>query len=262
MARLWNALCHEPLAHFIALAGLLFLANALVAPAGPAPIVVDRPTIDFLVQQQTELVGRPLTEAERRAVIEGFVDDEVLVREAYQRGLDRDTVVRRHLVQKMRFILGDEVSEPTEADLGAFLEANRERYRDPPTVTLDQVYYADPAQVPDDLLARLQAGAAIERLGDRLFALDRRLSRYSLRELIGLLGPDPARQIFELPAGEWHGPLISDQGSTSSGWSSITHRTCRRATSWKASCARTGCSPGRARRWCRGFGSCANATGW
>ena len=121
-------------------------------------------------------------------------------------------MVRRHLVQKMRFVLADQLPDPTEADLGAFLEANRERYRSPPTVTLDHVYYADPAKVPDDLLARLRGGAATERLGDRLYTLDSRLSRYSLRELIGLMGPDTAQRIFEQPAGEWHGPLTSDQG--------------------------------------------------
>lgn len=211
-ARLWNTLRHEPLAHFLVLAGLLFLANALFGRAGPEPIVVAPSTIDFLVQQQTELAGRPLTEAERQAAIEGFVDDEVLVREAYRRGLDQDDVVRRHLVQKMQFVLGDEVPAPTEQDLKAFLEANPERYRDPPTVSLDHVFYADPAQVPDDLLTQLQGGAAIERLGDRLYTLDRHLSHYSLSELIGLIGPEAARQVFDLPSGEWHGPLTSDEG--------------------------------------------------
>ena len=60
------------------------------------------------------------------------IDDEVLLREAYRRGLDRDAVVRQHLVQKMRYILGEDEATPTEAELRAYLAANRERYRSPP----------------------------------------------------------------------------------------------------------------------------------
>ena len=92
----------------------------------------------------------------------------MLLREAYRRGLDRDAVVRQHLVQKMRFILGEDAVAPTEAELRAYLAANRERYRDPPTVTLDQVFYADPATLPDDLMTRLQNGTDIGELGDPL----------------------------------------------------------------------------------------------
>lgn len=64
----------------------------------------------------------------------------MLLREAYSRRLDRDAVVRPHLVQKMRFILGEDAAERTEAELRAYLAANRERYRTPPTVTLDRVF--------------------------------------------------------------------------------------------------------------------------
>ena len=136
----------------------------------------------------------------------------MLLREAYRRGLDRDAVVRQHLVQKMRFILGEDEAAPTEAELRAYLAANRERYRSPPTVTLDQVFYADPAKVPDDLMAQLQNGTDIGDLGDPLDMLGNRLPRYSLRDLIGLMGPDVARRVFELPAGAWHGPLQSERG--------------------------------------------------
>lgn len=38
------------------------------------------------------------------------------------------------------------------------------------------------------------------------------LPRYSLRDLIGLMGPEVARRVFELPDGEWHGPMQSERG--------------------------------------------------
>jgi hypothetical protein len=137
VARYWNALRREPLAHFLALAALLFVGYRLLTPSEQETIVIDQASIAELGRQQEELLARPLTDDERRAVLESAIDDEVLLREAYSRGLDRDEVVRRHLVQKMRFILGEDAPEPTEAELKAYLAANRERYRTPPTVTLE-----------------------------------------------------------------------------------------------------------------------------
>jgi PPIC-type PPIASE domain len=212
LLRLFGALWREPLLHFLILAALLFGAYALFAPAAKDTIVVDRAAIDRLVKEQEELLARPLSQEERQTAIRTMVDDEVLLREAYRRGLDQDAVVQRHLVQKMRFILGEDQTEPSEAELRAFLESNRERYRTPPTITLEQVFYADPAAAPADLLHRLRAGADPEELGDRLDMLGPMLDRYSLRDLIGLVGPDAARRIFELPPDGWHGPMASERG--------------------------------------------------
>ena len=211
-ARYWNALRREPLVHFLVLAALLFVGYDLLTPAEQPAIVIDRADIDRLVRQQEELLARPLSDDERRAVLESAIDDEVLLHEAYRRGLDRDAVVRRHLVQKMRFILGEDQPAPAEAELKAYLAANRERYRTPPTVTLDHVFYADPAAVPDGLVAQLENGVEIDGLGDSLYMLGNTLPRYSLRDLIGLMGPEVAQRVFELPADQWHGPLHSERG--------------------------------------------------
>jgi PPIC-type PPIASE domain len=212
LGRICRVLAREPLVHFLVLAALLFGAYHLLSPAARESIVIDQASVDDLVRQQEELLARPLSDEERRGVLDGAIDDEVLLREAYRRGLDRDAVVRQHLVQKMRFILGEDQPEPTEAELRAYLEANRERYRTPPTVTLDHVFYADPAAVPADLMAQLENGADIDGLGDPLDMLGSRLPAYSLRDLIGLMGPDVARRVFELEPGGWHGPMQSARG--------------------------------------------------
>ena len=208
----WGALLREPLVHFLVLAALLFVAYGLLSPSGRDTIVVERASIDRAVAERAALLARPLTEAERHAAITTLIDDEVLLREAYRRGLDRDAVVTRHLMQKMRYLLGEEQPEPSEADLRAFLEANRERYRAPPTVTLQHVFYADAAEVPADLQDQLTDGPDLDDLGNRLLTLGPRLHRYSLQDLIDLAGPEVARQVFELPVGEWQGQMSSDQG--------------------------------------------------
>ena len=198
--------------HFLVLAALLFGAYALLAPAGENRIVVDRAAVDRLVAEQETLLLRPLSEEERQAMLQTLIDDEVLLREAYRRGLDQDAVVPRHLVQKMRFILGEDQAEPSEAELRAFLASNRERYRTPPAVTLEHVFYADAAAVPLDLLDQAQDGADFESLGERLLMLGATLPHYGLQELIGLMGLEVAQRMFELPPGGWHGPLASARG--------------------------------------------------
>ena len=210
--RLCAFLRREPLVHFMLLGALLFAGSALRQSAERETIVVDRATIDALVRQQSEILGRPPSDQERALLVQGIVDDAVLLREAYRRGLEQDAVVERHLVQKMRFILGEEVAEPSEAELRAHLQAESERYRSPPTVTLDQVFYADPDAVPDGLLAKLQDGTDFRGLGDRLFMLGPTLARYSVVDLTDLLGVDLARRIFELPPGAWQGPFRSAEG--------------------------------------------------
>jgi hypothetical protein len=208
----WRVLGREPLVHCVALGALLFGVTALWQGRERETILIDRATIDALMQQQGDLQGQPPSAAERALLVQGLTDDAVLLREAYRRGLEQDPVVERHLVQKMRFLLGEEIPEPGEDELLAYFAAEAERYRSPPTVSLDQVFYADPGAVPDDLLERLQAGAEFRGQGDRLFMLGPRLARYSVADLADLLGDELARRIFEMPVGAWQGPLRSPEG--------------------------------------------------
>jgi hypothetical protein len=38
------------------------------------------------------------------------------------------------------------------------------------------------------------------------------LPRYTVRDLMGLVGPEAARRVFEAPVGEWQGPVRSERG--------------------------------------------------
>ena len=210
--RLWAFVRREPLVHFVVLGGLLFGADALRQSTQRETILIDPPTVQTLVDQQVQLLGRPLSDAERARVVQSTIDDAVLLREAYKRGLEQDSLVEQHLVQKMRFLLTEDLPEPSEAELRAYLAAHAESYRRPATVTLDQVYFANPGAVPDGLLERLRAGADLQGLGDPLYMLGPRLTGYSARDLGDLLGADNAARILELPVGEWQGPLRSAEG--------------------------------------------------
>ena len=115
---------HEPLVHFIALAGLLFLASALWSGGVREAIRVDKATQDFLIKQRSDLLLRPLTLEEEQQVVEDFVEEEILVREAKKRGLENSSRIRRLMVQNMRFLLSGDLAKPTQSELRSFFEKN------------------------------------------------------------------------------------------------------------------------------------------
>jgi len=210
-ASLFRRVLREPLLHFVWIAAALFALDALwndqrdVIHVGPA-------TIEFLAKQRSELLNRKLTGAERRRIVEEHIDQEVLVREAYARGLDRGARIRGQLINKVKFLLAEKLPEPTDAELRAFFKENAERFALPASVTLDHVYYRDRDGVPDALRAALIGGLDPTELGDFHASLGRHVAKITWRELLFVLGPKAAKAIFGLPEGEWHGPIESRLG--------------------------------------------------
>ncbi len=208
-----NRLLHEPLVHFLVLAALLFLLEAAFSGARQETIIVDQQTIDYLIQQREDLELRKLNPDERRETIATFVEDEILYREAYRRGLDKgDSRMRRNLILKMRGLLVGDVEAPTKEELWAFFEENRGRFASPATWSLEQVYFSDPGQVPPGLLDELRAGLDPKKVGESMLSMGNKLPRRSQREIAGSFGAEVARAILELKDEQWHGPFESPRG--------------------------------------------------
>jgi hypothetical protein len=73
--------------------------------------------------------GREATEADAQRLIDMYVREEVLVREARAQGLDRDdSMVRRRLVQKMEYAVAYPAAPP-EAELEKYLAGHAEAFR-------------------------------------------------------------------------------------------------------------------------------------
>jgi len=108
----------EPLVHFAVIGVLLFVVIKVVLPSIPG--IGDRPILNVSAHVQTQLrdrwrveTGRPPTAGEFRALLNEYIDDELLVREAQRVGLQRsDSVVRDRLVKNIRFSNGDSYARP------------------------------------------------------------------------------------------------------------------------------------------------------
>ncbi len=213
----WEALRREPLVWFAVLGAALGVAWILLAPAGTETIRVESETLRALEKQQEELLGRPLTDEERTRVHEGFIDDEVLLREALRRGLQwSDTRVRQRLTRIMRAALTQSVPDPSVAQLQAHFQENIDKYTTPETITLEQVVFPWEEEVAqgelDEVLAKLRSGASPEGFGRRLSVVGPRMPRQTRRDLVRALGPEFADAVEALPVGEWQGPIESTRG--------------------------------------------------
>jgi len=219
----------EPLVHFAALGAVLFCLYALAGPDPAAPrmaapvataadtvIVLDEVIATRLARQFEAVWNRPPTDDEMDGLLDAFVTEEILVREALALGLDADdAVVRQRLRQKMDFLLeaGASGAEPTDADLQAWLERNADSFAMPPRVSFSQVFLGEAPADAEVAAAReaLALGARPDQIGERSL-LPARLPASPPQAVDGTFGTGMFDAVTELPQGTWAGPVESGYG--------------------------------------------------
>jgi len=100
----------EPLVHFIAIGALLFGLYGTVRDRHQSvsdTISVSATQISLFQEQWRQQQGRSPTPAELQWLVDQYIREEVLSREAKALGLDRDDTIVRRLVQKMDFLVAD-----------------------------------------------------------------------------------------------------------------------------------------------------------
>lgn len=154
-------------------------------------------------------------------LIQNYVREEVLYREALAMGLDReDTVIKRRLRQKIEFLSEDiaNLDEPDEQELQAYLAAHQEDYRQPARYSLRQIYF-NPSKRGQaahadalTLLKTLQAqDADITKLGDFMM-VRQQFENETEREIKRALGLVFLNSLRQMPNGSWQGPIRSGFG--------------------------------------------------
>ena len=215
----------EPLIQFLALGALLFgiglLRGDTVEPSANR-IALTAGVFERLIEGFRLTWQRPPTEDEFRGLVEDYLKEEVLYREAMEMGLDRDDqIIRRRLRQKLEFLTADVVEsfEPTDDEMLAYLDADPDRYRRDAVLGFRQVYLrvepdAEQAEArARTLLDELRHSPDVdpESVGDP-FLHPTVFADITQQQLAGLFGAEFALQIVELPVGEWSGPVTSAFG--------------------------------------------------
>ena len=217
MKKIIWAVLKSPALHFIVLGAVVYFLYVNLKPPDRETILITPQTIDALVQQRESITQNPITPEERRILIEGHIEDEVLLREAYKRGFDKnDYRVRKRLLNIMRSALSEVVPEPSTAQLRAFYEENRERYLTSPSRSFEHIYFpfasAKEPEDPEQFLEKLNGLSDISGMMKVSTSFGNRFSKASFQTVAITFGKPFAQILFELPLNQWRGPIESFRG--------------------------------------------------
>jgi peptidyl-prolyl cis-trans isomerase C len=220
----------EPLLHFLLIGVAIYLLYGAFAEPVPddgtdKTIVVSAGEVEWMQTSWQKRWNRAPTPEELDGLIQQYIRETVLYREALTMGLNRhDQVIRRRLAQKLEFLAKDLVAltPPTDEELLSYFDAHQDRYQEPALYTFTQVYI-DPDKRGDATLSDAEAIKAtlIERgddienadtLGDD-FMLQSYYPEKDPLEIRKLFGSGFAASLVDLAPGQWHGPVLSGYGT-------------------------------------------------
>ena len=233
-------LLRDPFIHFLAIGGFVFLIQTFVwGPATAAKSQALTPEISVtagdlgkeIFVPEAEITrrvaiwsnesGRLPTDQEIAALVQDYVQGEVLVREAVALGLSQgDTIIRRRLAQKMTGFLADNVppQAPTDGTLRAWFDANQERFAFPASRTFRHVFLSPEERGQaidvdaDSFRRQLQAEALDWQSAGDPFILQRSYRGLTPVQATRLFGDAFSNALFELPSDEWAQPIESAFG--------------------------------------------------
>ncbi|WP_120501094.1 peptidyl-prolyl cis-trans isomerase [Roseovarius sp. EL26] len=213
----------EPLVHFCVLGLCVFGWFALVSSEEINETVdgdrveVSQHISDVLAQTFTATWKRSPTEGELAALIEDHITEEVLVREAYELGLERgDGVIRSRLRQKMTFLSTSaaQAAMPDDAELLSFFEENAAQYEVQGQVAFTQVFLgSNPAETEvEKALAKLSDGTPNTSVGVATL-LPAQISLAPQQVIDGTFGRGFFEQLESVDINTWSGPYVSGYGT-------------------------------------------------
>ncbi len=206
----------EPFVHFLLLGGLLYYMYVRYSKPEQETLAVTKQKEEYLIKTEEQNLGRSLSSSERKQLIDQYVDDEILLREAYKQGLDQgDPYIRKRLTDKMKFSLYDQVNSPDDDILRNYYENHKDHYAAGVRISFEQIFYDklqyDTIRDKDKILDALNGSAEPENSGGE-FPGEDKFENLSRMELIRLFGTSFATAIQKFPAGVWYGPVSSKQG--------------------------------------------------
>ncbi len=215
----------EPLLHFLIIGVILFVFWGVWgdnAGSDGEQIVVGSARIEQIRDTWKKQWRREPTEKELESLVEQFIKEEVLYREALNMGLEKeDSIIRRRLAQKMQFLIQDiaDRKPPEEAELKAFFNQNPEQYQSPARISFTHVYFNRERRKNTILNDAREALVGLQirnperapEKGDP-FMLNLDYVRVSKQETARLFGKTFAEDLFALRPGPWQGPIQSGYG--------------------------------------------------
>jgi len=221
----------EPLVWFMLLGAIIFfLKYTWLKEEGDYQIRVTQNDVSRIRSQWEAQSTKPLSEIELRSLLEDFVLEEILYREAVRLELDQnDVIIRRRLVQKLQFLVEDVSNKdlPTTSTLQPYFNKHLDQYTLSPRISFSHLYFnrKKPGTTTDKDLRLMKAKLNEEAIhggtskinltgaGDP-FMLPFAYHQITPDKTAYLFGRAFADAIFKLKAdNQWHGPVASGYGA-------------------------------------------------
>jgi peptidyl-prolyl cis-trans isomerase C len=145
---LFGRLSRVPFLQFLALGAVIFAVAHITQQRhieAQRRIVVDEQVRGRIARTSQAQNGFTPGAAELERLVDDYVDDQVMYREALRMGLDQDDeIIRRRLIQKVQFLQHDlaTVPNPTDNDLSAYYHVHPELFTAAARVTFEQLYFS------------------------------------------------------------------------------------------------------------------------
>jgi len=213
----------EPFVHFVLLGGALFAGHSLwqthISKTDRtifvSPAEMERQAQIFATEYQ-----RQPSDTDLEGLLFAHVEEQVLMREAQRLGLGSDdTIIRRRLAQKMRFMINDMGAPnlPARDELENWFNENPAAFIRPETRSFEHIYFSPKDRsdrILDDAKALLESGPSQnwKAEGDAFMA-GRRFTRLAQPAVTREFGTAFAESLFDLPnSPDWQGPIQSAFG--------------------------------------------------
>ncbi|KPK28943.1 MAG: hypothetical protein AMJ61_00085 [Desulfobacterales bacterium SG8_35_2] len=206
---------------------ILLIWELPISEQGNQQIVITDADLNQVYSSWKRTWQREPTMAELRGGLQDYIREEVLYREALNRGFDKDDmVIKRALVRKMHFLAEGLVSQEalTEEEIQAYYALRREKYRIPPELSFSQIYFSVDkrgSREATDAVRKLidslnKAGtepnhAELSGIGDS-FMLPSYFSGQTPQQIENTFGKNFALEIMKVDSGRWEGPIESGYG--------------------------------------------------
>ncbi|PCE66250.1 peptidyl-prolyl cis-trans isomerase [Sediminicola luteus] len=220
MKKFWR----EPFLHFLLLGLGVFLFYGWVQgdTTDDQEIVLDNSDLKQMISKWNLQWKRLPSEDELTGVVEHYLRQEVLYKEALALNLDHnDEIIKRRLSQKMDFLSGDlaQIASPTEAELGTYFETHAARYRLPFSYSFEQIAFTRDksgdhlSKNATETLARLQSrpSSAPAITGDPL-SVPRKFNAIDGTRLASQMGDAFEKAMQTAAMDTWTGPIASGFG--------------------------------------------------
>jgi len=234
----WKAIRREPLIHFLLISVVLFCGAELTNLKGGSPsqaytLTVSESLLFKYIQYQKKTFSpgfaraywQGLSPSEKAVLIDDYIREEVLYREAVSLGLEKsDQIIRRRLIQKLDYVTRGVAHEVdiSQNELKNYFQLRQERYRLEASITFTHVFFDGrkhsaermdvlALQTLEELRSKSEAFERSSGYGDR-FPFHRNYVERTLQLVSSHMGEFLAQQVFTLPLNTWSGPFVSPYG--------------------------------------------------